>query len=195
MATIGLRDIHYAVITKDDETGTTYDTPKKLAPAMSLTKTPTYNRSNLRADDGVIATAGSKGPITVSVGISDMTPEARADILGQKVNEDGVVISNKDDQPKDVALMARAEKSNGAYRYIVLYKVQFNPPEEGFETKQETPTFNTPTLSGEAIPRLSDGNEEAYVDSDSEDVNQAVIDGWFDSVYEEESSTGGGVEG
>lgn len=185
MATVGLDNIYYAVITKDDESGTTYDTPKKFAPAMSLTKTPTYNRGNLRADNGVIATAGSKGPITLSVGLSDVSDEARVDVLGQTINADGVVVSNKDDRPKDVALMARAEKANGEHRYIVLYKVQFNPPEEGFETKQETPTFNTPTLSGEAIPRLSDGNEEAYVDSDSETVTPEVIEGWFSSVYEE----------
>ena len=67
MATIGLKDIYYAKIIKDDETGTTYDPPKKLAPAMSLTKTPAYNRSNLRADDGVIATVGAKGPTTFAV--------------------------------------------------------------------------------------------------------------------------------
>lgn len=186
MATVGLDNVYYALITSDDEAGTVYEEPKKLAPAIQLTKTPAYNRSNLRADNGVIATAGSKGPTAITVGVSELTKEARTDIFGMKTNADGVVVSNKNDRPADVALMARAEKSNGEHRYIVLYKVQFNPPEETIDTKQETPTFNTPSISGEAIPRLSDGNEEAYVDSDDADItDQAIIDNWFTQVYEE----------
>ena len=186
MATVGLDNVYYAIITKDDESGTQYDTPKKFAPAIQLTKTPAYNRASLRADNGVIATAGSKGPIAISLGVSDLSKEARADVFGMKVNADGVVVSNKDDRPADVALLARAEKSNGEHRYIVLYKVQFNPPEETIDTKAETPTFNTPSISGEAIPRLSDGNEEAYVDSDDADITDPlVIENWFTSVYEE----------
>ena len=185
MATVGLDNVYYAVIQSDDESGTTYDTPKKLAPAINLTRTPSYNRANLRADNGVIATAGSKGPTSVSVEVSELSSEARADILGQEVNDDGVIVSNKDDRPADVALMARAEKANGEHRYIVLYKVQFNPPEESIETKQETPTFSTPTLSGEAIPRLSDGAEDAFADTDDENVtDKTIFDNWFDSVYE-----------
>lgn len=194
MATIGLDNVYYALITSDDESGTKYETPKKFAPAMNLTRTPAYNRSNLRADDGVIATAGAKGPTAVSVGVSELTKEAKEDILGRETNSDGVSVGNKKDRPNDVALMARSEKANGEYKYIVLYKVQFNPPEETMETKQETPAFNTPTLEGESIPRLSDGNEDADVDSDDDDIDQTVIDNWFDKVYETGSGDGG-VEG
>ena len=184
MATIGLDSIYYALITSDDETETVYETPKKFAPAMSLTRTPAYNRAYLRADDGVVATAGAKGPTALSVAISKLTKEAKADILGRTTNTDGVSVGNKKDRPSDVALMARSEKANGSYKYIVIYKAQFNPPEEAMETKQDTPAFSTPTLTGEAIPRLSDGNDDADVDSDDADIDQTVIDSWFTSIYE-----------
>jgi len=184
MATIGLKDVYYAVITQDDETGTTYDTPKKFSPAMTLTKTPSYNRSNLRGDDRVVATAGSKGPMSVSVGLTDLTKEAKIDVLGMKVSDTGGIIYGSNDQPKDVALLYKAKKTNGKYRYDVIYKVQFNPVEESLQTEQETPTFSTPTLNGEAIPRMFDGEEGQQWDEDDADVTTAFLDTFFDAVPE-----------
>lgn len=186
MATIGLRDIYYAVILKDDETGTEYDTPKYFAPAMTLTYTPTYNRANLRGDDRVIATASSEGTTTVSVGLTELTKQAQVDVLGAKVASDGGILEGAENRPKDVALMYRAEKANGAYRYDVIYKVQFDPAEESLETKQETPTFATPTLNGEAIPRLSDGWKRKKYHSDDEEIDPSFFDTFFDSVPEPE---------
>lgn len=186
MATIGLKDIYYAVITSDDESGTVYETPKYLAPAMSLTYTPTYNRADLRGDDQVVATASSKGSTTVSVGITELTKEAQVDILGATVASDGGILEGASDRPKDVALLYRAQKANGNYRYDVIYKVQFNPSEESMETKQETPTFSTPTLDGVAIPRRSDGWEKKKYDEDDPDVDTAVINDFFSAVPEPE---------
>jgi phi13 family phage major tail protein len=186
MATIGLKDIYYAVITSDDESGTVYDTPKKFAPAMTLTYTPTYNNSDLRGDDRVVATASSKGTTTVSVGLTELTKDAQVDVLGATVAEDGGVLEGASDRPADVALLYRAEKANGSYRYDVIYKVKFNPSEESLETKQETPTFSTPTLEGRAIPRLSDGWEKKKYEEDDPDVDQTVIDNFFNEVPEPE---------
>lgn len=186
MATIGLKDVYYAKITSDDENGTEYEEPKYFAPAMSLTSTPTYNKSNLRGDDKVVATASSKGTTTVNVGLTELTKEAEKDVLGRTVTSDGGVLEGADDKPNDVALMYRAEKANGAYRYDVIYKVQFTPAEESLETKQETPAFSTPTLNGEAIPRESDGWEKKKFHSDDEDIDQAFFDTFFDSVPEPE---------
>ncbi|MDO6451718.1 major tail protein [Oceanobacillus profundus] len=186
MATIGLKDIYYAVITSDDESGTVYETPKKFAPAMNLTYTPTYNRANLRGDDRVIATAASKGATTVSVGLTELTKEAQVDVLGATVASDGGILEGANDRPKDVALMYRAEKANGSYRYDVIYKVQFSPSEEALATKEETPTFSTPTLTGEAIPRLSDGWEKKKFDQDDEEIDPTVFTNFFAAVPEPE---------
>ncbi len=187
MATIGLKDVYYAVILTDEEGGgTTYETPKKFSPAMNLTYTPTYNRANLRGDDRVVATASSKGATTVSVGLTDLTPDAKVDVLGMTIASDGGVLEGASDRPKDVALLYRAEKANGKYRYDVIYKVQFNPSEESLETKQETPTFSTPTLNGEAIPRLSDGFEKKSYSEDDENVDPTVFTNFFSAVPEPE---------
>ena len=89
----------------------------------------------------------------------------------------------------------RAEKANGAYRYVVLYKGKFTPPEANYETKQETPAFQTPTINGRFLRRNSDGLHGAQVDEDDQDLDQSIIDNWFNEPYEVNGGSGGGVEG
>lgn len=194
MATIGLRDIYFAPIINDDETGTTYDEPIRIGRAMQANIQPQFNTADLRADDVVAETAEARGVTNVTVGTDDITKEAQAVIFGKKINNDGVLVDSADDRPPYGALMFRSEKANGAYRYVVLYKGKFTPPEEDYETKQETPAFQTPTIEGRFLARRSDGKFGAQVDEDDTEVTQTVIDNWFNEPYEENNG-GGGVEG
>jgi len=193
MATVGLRDIYFAPIIEDTETETTYDDPIRIGRAMQANIQPQYNYADLRADDGVAETAEARGVTTVTVGVDDISKEAQAIIFGMEINEDGVLIDSQDDRPPYGALMFRSEKANGAYRYVVLYKGKFTPPEKEYETKQETPAFQTPTIEGRFLDRRSDGRRGAEVDEDDKDINESIIDSWFDAPYEK--GDGGGVEG
>src|SRR5690625_2773472 len=195
MATVGLRDIYFFPIENDDETGTTYDEGVRIGKAMTANVQPQYNTAELRADDGVAETAESRGITTVDVQTDDISKEAQAVILGKEINNDGVLIDSDDDKPPYGALAFRSEKANGAYRYVVLYKGKFTPPEENYETKQETPAFQTPTINGRFLRRNSDGKHGAQVDEDDQDVSQEIIDNWFNAPYEEGGNGGGGVEG
>lgn len=194
MATVGLRDVFWAEILSDTETGTEYAAPIRVGKAITANVQPQYNTADLRADDGVAETAESRGVTNVVLNTDDLTPEVQAKILGKTINSDGVLIDSEDDRPAYGALMFRAEKANGAYRYTVLYKGKFTPPELNYETKQETPAFQTPTINGRFLRRQSDNKIGAQVDEDGENVTTAIIDNWFTSVYEE-GNGGGGVEG
>lgn len=185
MATIGLKDIYYAKITDDDETGTTYDTPKRMGGAMTANVQPAFNTADLRSDDGVTETAESRGVTTVSVNTDDLSPEVQSDIYGKEINSDGVLVDSQEDRPPYIALMFRAEKANGSYRYTVLYRGKFTPPETNYETKQETPAFQTPTTEGRFLARKSDGKIGAQVDEDGEEVDANITNTWFDEPYEE----------
>src|SRR5690625_1323670 len=194
MATIGLKDIYFAPILADDENGTTYDEPIRIGRAMQANIQPQYNFADLRADDGVAETAEARGVTTVTVGVDDINKEGQAVIFGMEINSDGVLIDSQSDRPPYGALMFRSEKANGAYRYVVLYKGKFTPPEKEYETKQETPAFQTPTIEERILDRRSDGKRDAEVDEDDDDINESIIDNWFDKPYEE-TGDGGGVEG
>ena len=195
MATVGLRDVYFFPIIKDDETGTTYDEGIRIGKAITANVQPQFNTAELRADDGVVETAEARGITNVTVQVDDLSKEAQAVILGKKINDDGVLLDSDDDRPPYGALAFRSEKANGAYRYVVLYKGKFTPPEANYETKQETPAFQTPTINGRFLRRNSDGLHGAQVDEDDQDLDQSIIDNWFNEPYEVNGGSGGGVEG
>lgn len=65
------------------------------------------------------------------------------------------------------------------------------------ETEQETPTFQTPNLTGEALPRLHDGEERVKVWDGDDSVDPSIFENWFTEVIDKNypAGSGGGVEG
>lgn len=180
---VGLDKLHYAIMT--DEVNETYDTPKPIHGAITATVTPTTNTETLYADDQAAEVASSLGGIEVEIGVKDLPADVLKDILGNTVNAEGVLIDSKDDNPPYVALGWRSRKSNGKYRYYWLYKGKFQPNEESFQTKEDSPTFQTPTITAQFIPRDKDGRWRVRVDEDGTGVDPDVITNWFNAVYEE----------
>lgn len=198
MAIKGLKDLHYAIIEEEDNEKTVYGEVKPLGPAMALNIQPTINRANLRADDGTLFSDAAKGSITVSVNTAYLDKEVEADILGKTVHPNGGISDNVNDDPPYVAIGGRALSARGGYEYFWIYRVKLAPSEENKETLQETPTYQTPNLTGEAIPRLHDGEEKFKAwDQDPTIEDKTIFDEWFNQVIDKDFSPngGGGVEG
>lgn len=185
MATIGLRDIYFFPIEEDTEDETTYKEGIRIGKAMQANVQPTFNSAELRADDGVAETADARGVTTVTVETDDLSKKAQSVMFGKEINDDGVLVDSEDDKPPYGSLAFRSEKANGAYRYVVLYKGKFTLPEQNYETKQETPAFQTPTSTGRFIRRNSDRRYGTEVDEDDDDIDEEIIDNWFEEPYEE----------
>lgn len=179
---IGLRDLHYARLTSDDETGTVYGTPEKIVGAITAKISPKTDMQKHYSDDGLTEVASSQGETEVEFGADDLPLQVQADLLGHTLGTDGVLLKNRDDAAPYVALGFRSLKSNGNFRYVWLYKGKFEAPEEEYQTKGENVEFKTPTIKGIFLPRESDGNWQATGDED--DATFAAGDTWFDAVYE-----------
>lgn len=183
---VGFKDIHYAILTTDEPgKPVVYETPKKLARAIEGTLTPTMNTETLYADDAPAEVAEALGEITLELNVDDLTPEVLADLLGHTLNDEGVLVKNKDDFPPYLAVGFRALKSNGKYRYVWLYKGKFTLPEQGYKTKEDTPEFQTPSITANFIVRDADGNWQVQADEDTEGFTPIIADNWFNAVYEE----------
>ncbi|MBH8605989.1 major tail protein [Thermoactinomyces sp. CICC 10521] len=183
---VGLRDLHYAILNQDDANGVSYDTPVKISGFINAKITPTTNSETLYADDGPAEVATSLGEITVELQVKDLPLDVQAALLGHTVS-DGMLIKNADDQAPYVAIGFRSLKSNGKYRYVWLYKGKFTTPEAEFQTKEDKPTFQTPTISGSFLKREYDGAWQVVGDEDMPGFNKA--DTWFDSVVNASSDT------
>ena len=56
---------------------------------MALNLAPTINTANLRADDKVLFSDSSKGPMNITLNTAYLEKEVEADILGKKIAENG----------------------------------------------------------------------------------------------------------
>ncbi len=183
---VGLKDLHYALLTSDDSSGAVYDVPKSIVGAITATITPTVNNATLYADDGAAETASALGEITVALNAKDLPKQVQADLLGLTVNADGVLIRSADDNAPYVAIGFRSVKSNGEYRYSWLYKGKFQPQAQNYQTKGDTPSFQTPTINAVFVKREHDNQWQAEVDADDETITDpTIITNWFNAVYEE----------
>ncbi|MBT2600944.1 MULTISPECIES: major tail protein [unclassified Oceanobacillus] len=185
MAIKGLKDLVYALVTEESEQTTVYGEVKKLGPAMALNLQPSINRGNLRADDKVLFSDAAKGPIAVTLNTAYLEEEVEADILGKTLDGNGGLTDSVDDNPPYIAIGGRAESARGGYEYFWIYRIKLSPAEENKETKQDTPTYQTPNLSGEALPRLHDGKEKYKLwDRSPKVTDQSIFAEWFEQVID-----------
>ena len=86
MATVGLKNLYYAVLSGDTSSGVTYGTPVKIAGAVSVDINPSVNFATLYGDDAPFAADSSMSEIAVTIESCDLKLEDQAALLGQTVN-------------------------------------------------------------------------------------------------------------
>ena len=189
MATIGLDMLHFAKITEDENGEETYDTPEKLAKAISADLSVELVEAILYADDGIAEIVKEFGNGTLSLGIDDIGSAVASTLTGATIDSNGVVISASEDGGEPVAIGFRAKKANGKYKYFWLYKVKFGIPATNLATKGESITFSTPTIEGTIMRRNKvDGRNKhpwkAEVTEGDASVSAETITNWYKNVYE-----------
>lgn len=178
--TIGLKDLYYAKCVETDSVET-YDTPKKMAEAMTADLSVKTADNTLYADDILSERVSEFASGTLKLGIKDLVPEVLSDLLGQMVDQNKVVWAGEKDEPPFVAVGFRAKKTGGKYRYVWLLKCKFKIPSEKYETKGESIKFNTPEIEADFTIRKKDGKWKAdFVGTEEE----AAAKTWFTQVPE-----------
>lgn len=188
MAVKGLDMLHYAVIQSENTNETVYGDIKPFGPAMALNLQPSINRGNLRADDKVLFSDASKGPITVDVNTAYLESEVEADVLGKELDENGGLTDAASDSAPYIAIGGRAKDARGGYQYFWIYRVKLAPAEENKQTEQDTPTYQTPNLQGEGLPRMHDSLEKYKVWDQEAPVG--LINEWFNEVIDKNWAEG-----
>lgn len=152
--------------------------------------TPRMRRvSRNYADDGVDESVDEFTSGTLSLGLNDLASTVAAELLGARVDTNGVLVNSTNDIAPYVAVGFRARKANGKYRYFWLYRVKFGVPATNLATKGESITFQTPTIEGTVMRRNKPDTQDKHpwktevTDGDT-GVTAATISGWFSAVYE-----------
>ncbi|HCG4535565.1 TPA: hypothetical protein NJY08_004410 [Salmonella enterica subsp. enterica serovar Typhi str. AG3] len=181
MAKVGLRNIVVAKILTETVEATTYDTVRKISKAMTANVTPNVNSATLYGDDQAQETIEELADVTVEIGINDLNNEDYAYVMGKEVDENGGVTDSVNDEAPYLALGYEVPLTKGRKRVTWLYKGKFALPSETDQTKQGSPSFQTPTISATFIPR-EDGKWRYRVETN--ETNQAIVDAFLSSVKE-----------
>lgn len=180
---IGLSDL-YAFPLKNDEKGNlAYGAPFKIAPAVSASITPATSDDSFYADDIALISNQTISSIAVELETADIKDEVIAKLMGIEIDEKGVVHDNVNKVAPKIALAFRSLKSNGKYKYVVLYKGSFGVGEDEYNTKEDSISFQTTTITATFLPTVFNGDWRASVNEDSEAADSATIQEWFTKVY------------
>ena len=183
MARVGLKNLHAALLLTDTETETTYGEVRKLAPAVTANVTPNVETSELHGDDILQEVEENLSGIDVEIGMTDLTLEDYAFLLGKTIDDNGG-IADGDEVAPYVALGYEMPLSGGkGSRMVWLYKGKFGIPAEEATTKQGAVEFQTATISGTFMKRVS--NKKWRYRIESNETNQDVIAAWFTEVQKE----------
>ena len=177
MAQIGLKNLYYAPLSKDDSTGATYGTPVKIAGLISVNISPSNSTSTLHADDIPFAVASTLGEVSVTVEAADIPLQAQAALLGHTVSGNKMICKGSDQAPY-VAILFESDKHDGTTRYVKLLKGKFHDPNEDLQTKGDSVEYQTPSIEGTFVCREYDGAWKETADS----ASGTPITDWYDSV-------------
>ena len=179
----GLKDVYYAVLTKDDSTGgATYSTPVKLGHAISMDIQPNTESGTFYGDNMAIATKTKLRDITITLKTSDIPLKDRAIILGHTIDETtGKITVKGDDKAVYVAILFAATTAEDTTQYYKYFKGKFTPSQQQIETEGEGINFQPPTMEGTFIARSSDGKVYEMVDS-ADEGSATLIENWFKTV-------------
>ena len=183
----GVSNVHYAKYT-DGTGGTagTYATPVPMPGCTAITLTPQGSTWTFYADNIAYETGSSNTGYEVSLTIAVVGDQAKVDLLGYAIDDNGVLYESATDEPGDVALLWEFDGSKVKKRGL-LYSVKFNRPTTTGNTKTDSVDPDTDEMTGVAIGRdLTIDNATVNVIKASvtnEAATKTQFDGWFNAVY------------
>lgn len=125
---------------------------KRMAKAIQADLSIQLNEAKVYADDAVAESDKSFRDGTVTLGVDDLTNDIQTDCLGHSIDAvSGELKANGNDNNPYVGTgFVCISKKDGTqkFRSVWLPKVQYSEPSETNQTKGESTSFSTPTLTG-----------------------------------------------
>lgn len=167
----------------EDETGTypvygeaiTIGTAVSINPSINTETAQDYGDSVIQ--DQFTAFGGAELSLTTN----GYTHKVLSELTGGTLLKGGVLRSGEDVAP-DGAFAYRRKKTNGKYRYTVLYKGQFTLSSDETSTLEgSSVTFTHPEWTGSFVDVPGLGYIYS-VDEDDEEADASMIAAWFEKV-------------
>lgn len=171
-------NVHYALITVDEDGDVTFGTPVAMPGAVSLSLEPNGEPSNFYADGYAYYTIsnnmGYEGDLELA-----MVPESfRTDVLKESLDDNSVLVESANVETANFALLFEFDGDVKKIRHV-LYNCSAARPNIESATNEEEIEVQTETLAITAAP-LANGYVKARTGDSTTDM---VYTGWYTSVY------------
>ena len=171
-------NVHYALITVDEDGDITFGTPVAMPGAVSLSLEPNGEPSNFYADGYAYYTIsnnmGYEGDLELA-----MVPEGfRTDVLKESLDDNSVLVESANVETANFALLFEFDGDVKKIRHV-LYNCSAARPNIESTTNEEEIEVQTETLAITAAP-LANGYVKARTGDSTTDT---VYTGWYTSVY------------
>lgn len=183
----GVDMLHYAKVITDTTMAYAADTPIRVPGTTEIGFNINAQTGTFHADNGPYATATALGEMDGAVACADVPPKMRSDLYGFDYDEKTGEMTASDINSPDMAFLYRIQKSNGAYRYVCIYKAKAAPNEERVQTKGGSINFQTNGFALKAAKRFQDGRFYRILDDDDPNLPEGVTpeliaEKWFSEV-------------
>lgn len=174
-----LKNVHAAKLTRTEDGGYTYETPRAIPGAVSISLDAEGDSSPFYAD-GIVyfrstANNGYSGDLEIA-----LIPEwFRTDILREDLDQNGVLVEKSTiTEMEKFALLFEFDGDVRCIRHV-LYNCTASRPSIESETKEDTIEPGTEKLS-----LTADLREDGLVKSRTGDATSTeTYNGWYDEVY------------
>lgn len=179
----GLKNVYYAVATINNENQTaTYGTPVRWPGAVSLSLDAEGEASKFRADNIDYWVGQSNNGYSGDFESALIPDSFRKDVLGDIVDENGVLVEDSGALTQEFALIFQFEGDANATRHV-LYNCTATRPSVSGQTTDENiePQTETLTLTAVAIHNAAIDKDIIKARCNEGDTPYST---WFDAVYQ-----------
>ena len=182
----GTDNLWVARVTKDDDTGYTFDTLVNLAPTGQISRqVNSSSETHYYSNVGMI-TIVTKGGDTVTITVPVLSLAKLGLLTGQTVDPTTGALITGELEEAYFALIYRIQLTDNSWRYVVKYKAQLSqPPEEVSQTRSDGVNTNNQQLvftCNKTIHEFENGGHVDGIEIDERD-NLCDFDSFFTTVY------------
>src|SRR5574344_726880 len=149
--TFGLKNVHYSVATPNEDDSWDFGTPKKLNGAQELSAEVIAGKTDVYADDKIIATLASSSGSNITLKLTELDDDFKVDVLGFAKDSNGNLVEVINHRTKTFALGYEIQ-GDVKSRRIWYFLCTASPVSDATKTKAESIEPNSVTLSITARP-------------------------------------------
>lgn len=178
---INIKNLHYAILTKDDETGVEYGEITKIPGMMEITVTPNVVEGKLYGDGLLVDQESMLESLGVALNLNKLTLKDRAALRGNTYTS-GELEEGADDKAPYIAMGWEVETTTDKPELAWLYKGKMAPPTDELRQREGNITYNTNNTNFLFIPREYDKKIRRLADGNDESIGESVISNWFTKI-------------